>query len=361
MKHIELAIQPDPDFGRLETVLRRTGQPDRVPFYELFTNIVPDVLRLIGEIEQDEFDEIKGVKMWEMDSEYPARYMLALGYDYLLMRPKGFVFPQADRIVGQTKEGERGYIQAGTHIIADRGDFERYAWPDPSAADYSQLEDGGRIPKGMKLIVGSTGILENVMWLLGYEGVGYLLYDNEQLVAEMFDAVGARIVEFLGTCASHPTVGALQMGEDMGFNTQTLLSPEVYRKYLFPWHRKVVEAVHSHGKPIILHSCGNLSAIMEDIIDCGWDARHSFEDSIEPVWEAKQRWGDRIAILGGFDMDKITNMSVPEVQEHTRMLISRCAPGGGWTLGTGNSVADYIPAENYLAMLEEGFRAGTYA
>ena len=80
--------------------------------------------------------------------------------------------------------------------------------------------------------------------------------------------------------ASIDVVGALTLGDDMGFKTQTLLSPAVYREYLFPWYRKLVETVHSHGKPIILHACGNLSEVMEDIIGCGWDARHSFEDVI---------------------------------------------------------------------------------
>jgi uroporphyrinogen decarboxylase len=121
-----------------------------------------------------------------------------------------------------------------------------------------------------------------------------------------------------------------------------------------------VEAVHAHGKPIILHSCGNLAEVMEDIIACGWDARHSFEDQIEPVWEAKARWGKRIALLGGFDMDKLARMTAAEVRAHTRFLIEKCAPGGGWALGTGNSVANYIPVDNFLTMLEEGHRCGRY-
>ena len=212
----------------------------------------------------------------------------------------------------------------------------------------------------MKAIVGYTGILENVMWLLGYEGVSYLLHDDLQLVRDMFEAIGSRIVKYMGTCASYESVGALQMGEDMGFKTQTFLSPEVYREFVFPWHRRLVEAVHEHDKPIILHSCGNLSEVMDDIIDCGWDAKHSFEDAITPVWEAKERWGDRIAILGGFDVDKLCRMGEPEIRDYTRFLSKKCAPGGGWALGTGNSIASYIPIGNLFAMHEEGFASGRY-
>jgi len=167
-------------------------------------------------------------------------------------------------------------------------------------------------------------------------------------------------VAYFDALASFDVVGALALGDDMGFKTQTLLSPEIYREYVFPWYKKLVDTAHRHGKPMILHSCGNLEEVMADIIDCGWDARHSFEDSIQPVWEAKERYGDRIAVLGGFDMDKVCRMSEPEVREHTRVLIEKCAPGGGWALGTGNSVANYVPAGNFLTMLEEGYRAGRY-
>ena len=120
----------------------------------------------------------------------------------------------------------------------------------------------------------------------------------------------------------------------------------------------IVDAVHENGKPIILHSCGNLSEVMEDILDCRWDAKHSYEDAILPAWEMKATHGDRIAVLGGFDLDKICRMTEPEVRNHTRFLIDNCAAGGGWALGTGNSVANYVPVSNFLAMLEEGFKAG---
>jgi len=57
-------------------------------------------------------------------------------------------------------------------------------------------------------------------------------------------------------------------------------------------------------------------------------------------------------------MDKISRMTLDQVRAHTRFLIERCAPGGGWALGTGNSVANYVPVENFLAMVDEGLRAG---
>ncbi|NOZ24032.1 MAG: uroporphyrinogen-III decarboxylase-like protein [Planctomycetes bacterium] len=359
----ELAIEPSPDFSRLEMILKREGTPDRVPFLELFSQLQGPVLKALGKLDESSDEglspEEKEAKAWKQQIEY----MLALGYDYTVVRPYGFEFPKkGERAKGVTPCGERSYVLADTHDIANRKDFENYPWPDMAEVDYSPFERIGQyLPEGMKVIcIGPGGVLENAMWLLGYEGISYLLYDAPQLVQDVFDAVGSRIVEAFDKVASHDVVGAMALGDDIGFKTQSMLAPDTLREYLFPWHQKIVEAVHRHGKPIILHACGNRSEIMRDIVDCGWDGIHSFEDVIEPVWEVKEEWGDRIAVLGGFDMDKLSRMSVDEVRQHTRFLIEKCAPGGGWALGSGNSVANYIPVENFLAMQEEGYRSGVY-
>lgn len=82
-------------------------------------------------------------------------------------------------------------------------------------------------------------------------------------------------------------VGAVVISDDLGFKTQTLISPHDLRTFILPVHKMLCEVVHQHGKACILHSCGNLSSIMEDLIDeVGIDARHSFEDVIMPVEEA---------------------------------------------------------------------------
>jgi uroporphyrinogen decarboxylase len=99
---------------------------------------------------------------------------------------------------------------------------------------------------------------------------------------------------------------------------------------------------------------------MDDIIDyCGYDAKHSFEDTHTPIRRAKRHWGERIALLGGVDMDLLARRSSSQVRDYVRDLLSDVA-ASGFALGSGNTVANYVPVENYLAMLDEGrkYRAG---
>lgn len=362
MPEHRLRIEPEPDFGRLRTVLLRQGEPDRVPFYELFSDIETAVLRALGRPAEDIAPQPHDIETIDAYLKQHVDYMLTLGYDYANVRALNFGFPKDELPTADTGEGLRSYHKGSSCTIASRVDFDAYPWPDVSKLDLTPFERIERhLPDGMGVItLGPGGVLENVMWLLGSEGISYLLHDDPELLRDIFDAVGSRIAQFFDIIAQIDVVGALVLGDDLGFKTQPLIPPDACREFLFPWHRRIVAAAHRHGKPVVLHACGDLSPLMDDIIACGWDVRHSFEDAIEPVWEAKARYGDSMAMLGGFDMDKICRMSVDEVRAHTRMLIEKCAPGGGWALGTGNSVANYVPVENLLAMLEEGFLAGKY-
>jgi uroporphyrinogen decarboxylase len=72
------------------------------------------------------------------------------------------------------------------------------------------------------------------------------------------------------------------------------------------------------------------------------------------VTDAKRRYGHRLSLLGGIDVDVLCRAGEAEIRNRTRETLAVCQPGGGYCLGTGNSVANYIPMENYLAMLDEG-------
>jgi uroporphyrinogen decarboxylase len=197
-----------------------------------------------------------------------------------------------------------------------------------------------------------------MVWLMGYQTLCFALSDNRDLVLAIRDRLFSFYKEALALLLTFPRVRLIWVGDDMGFRTGTLLSPADLRELVFPGHAQLARMAHNAGRPYILHSCGNLAAIMEDLIGgVGIDAKHSFEDTIQTVEAARQAYGDRIAVLGGIDVDFLCRATEEQVRARTRRTVQQCLPGGGWCLGTGNSVANYIPLENYLAMLDEGRRA----
>ena len=237
--------------------------------------------------------------------------------------------------------------------IWDWESFENFVWPDMRAQDYSRLEKiRPYLPEGMKLMVmGPGGVLENVIKLVGYDNLCIMLHEEPELAKAVFDNVGARLVEYYDNSVGYDTVGMVCSNDDWGFNTQTFLSPAMMREYLFPWHRRIVEIARKYGKPILLHSCGNYTEIIDDVIELGYNARHSYEDNILPVEQAYEDLHDRIAVLGGIDIHFLTTKTPEEISGRCRQMLERTWDRGGYALGSGNSIADFIPAENYTAML----------
>ncbi len=357
-----VGVRPDPDFARLETVFRRDGEPDRVPVIELFAD-GPVMEAILGRPLWSPGLEGRRAQTHYLDAL--IEYQLRMGYDYVGVG--GLMgFPRKENPAApdtaELSMGERHWYNAQVVTIADEEDCDRYPWPDPAQIDPFPLRYvAGHLPPGMKIIgMGPGGVLENVMWLVGYQGLSFALVDNRAFAERVFEEVGSRLLGCVERMLEVPELAAVMLGDDMGFKTQTMISPDDLRELAFPWHRRMVEVAHSAGRPFLLHACGNLTAVMEDIIDIGFDAKHSFEDVIEPVTVAKQRWGDRIALLGGVDVDFLCRASEEQIREYVRRVLRECGPGGGYALGTGNSVANYIPARNFLTMMEEGWHSGTY-
>ena len=343
---------PSPDFRQLENVLTGNAPPDRLPLIDLFAD-QPIKSEILGRDTAPNFSvDHDDLRQW-VDDEIEFRHKL--GYDYIDICPLvyfGTGFKTAE-------SSERIWITEASSVISNREDFDRHEWPDPEWVNYCQMEHAAsHLPEGMMIIPRVSGVLENVSWLTGLEGLSYLLFDAPALVEEMFNRVGAILLEVAEKLVQMDRVGALFMGDDLGFRTGTLISPDHLRQYVFPWQQKICEAAHNRDIPFILHSCGNLEKIMEDLIKTvGIDARHSFEDAIHPIEQVAEKYCDRIAVLGGVDMDLLTAGSEKQVRSRVREIIDRCAPTGRFALGTGNSIASYLKTENYLAMIDEARRS----
>ncbi|HNS31984.1 MAG TPA: uroporphyrinogen decarboxylase family protein [bacterium] len=284
-----------------------------------------------------------------------------LGYDIIRAYPGNYDWKKketetADTADGSRNRGMRSWQDEGIGVISSWEDFEKYPWPDPSKIDFSEFDWCEKnLPDGMAFYALTAHILEYVTWLMGYEGLSLALFDQPDLVDAMFKKAGEIQAEYTRTIVCYNRLGIVWGSDDMGFKTGCMVNPKVLIEKALPWHARCAQIAHYSGKLYILHSCGKLDDIMEPLInDVRIDGKHSWEDVIMPVTEAKKRWGKRIAILGGIDMDFLVKSDEEKIRERVRKTLDVCMEGGGYCMGTGNSVANYIPLENYLAMLDEG-------
>lgn len=245
--------------------------------------------------------------------------------------------------------------------IQNRADFEQYPWSDipklfweTYSARLQALE--AVMPEGMKAVGGcGYGVFEVSEDLVGFESLCMMMFDDPDLFADLYVRIGDVMVGLWSELLKrHGAAYAVcRMGDDLGFKSSTLLPPEAVIQHVVPQLKRIVALAHAAGKPFLWHSCGCIFDVMEPVIATGINAKHSNEDQIAPFDDWIGRYGARIGLFGGIDVNDLCLLKPQEVYNAVLEKGRRFrANANGYALGSGNSIADYVPVDNYLALIE---------
>ena len=126
-------------------------------------------------------------------------------------------------------------------------------------------------------------------------------------------------------------------------------SPEFYRK--------VIDKVTI---PWVLHSDGNITEVMNLFIDLGAAAFHPIEKGAMDIAAVKKAYGDRACLLGNVDLNILGAGTPEQTDQEVAYLIRNVAPGGGYILTSGNSLASYLDPACVIAMSQAVKKYGRY-
>jgi len=335
-----------PDYTNLLAVLSNQ-RPSRLPLYEHHIDAPFISKALEEELNPD------GLNNSELTDYY--RKVISFWKD---MTYDGFDFEAAicDILPGH------GAIMGGmAGPIQTRDDFEKYPWneiPLIFKEKYTPHFEAIRktLPVGMRAYGGcGYGIFEASQDLVGFEQLCVMQCLDPELFRDLFLRIGDLWVELWSWVISnyHELFVFYRMGDDLGHKTSTMLEPDVIRQHILPQYKRVIDQIHSSGKKFLLHSCGRIFPLMDDIIDLGIDAKHSNEDQIAPFMEWIEKYSDKIGLFGGFDLNVLILSSPDEVY---RTVLEKGtlyrAKANGYGLGSGNSIPGYIPVDGFMAMIE---------
>ncbi|MBU4443943.1 nucleoside 2-deoxyribosyltransferase [bacterium] len=334
----------NPNIEQFKLTLKR-GKAGYVPIAEL--GIHPIMIeRLLG----------RPVKSLKDDVDFWHK----AGYDYIKLQPiadfnPGKLFLQDNENSTLDDDGtvSRNWATEGKGIITSLDDFENYIFPNKEDFDYSNFEKVRELlPEGMG-VIGQHGDIFTMVWeLMGFEQFSYAIFDNPKLLDALFDKIGNLVLSMFEYFAESDAVDVIWYSDDIAYATGLMISPAVLRTYFFPWLKKIGDMAKSSNKPLIYHTDGLLFDVMDDIIDCGVDALHPIEPQAMAIAEVKQRYGNRLCLIGHVDVDLLARGSTEQVREQVRKNIEEAAYNGGYCVGSGNSIPDYVKYENYIAMLE---------
>jgi len=358
-----------PDFENFRRAVFCRGEPRRVPQFD-------------GTVAEDIKTRMLGKPMTGVEDE--VEFCMKAGYDFV---PLTVGFRQTIRgeklgIMGakqldsavlkpveaqynpfQQGKTKRMWAEEGQGAIWDAASFDDFDWPDPDTSySYDTLERLGRLlPQGAMAIV-NVGYIFMAPWMLmGLESFCLAAAGGDSLVQRVIDRVGRiqqRVVENL---LQFDCVGAIRMPDDLGHTGGTIVAPKFLRRHIFPWHKRIGEIVRAKGLPYLYHSDGRLYDVIDDLIACGYHALHPCEPASMDIAVLKRRYGGRLCLCGNINLDSTLTRGTPEqVEEEVRLRIRTIAPGGGYCCGSSNSIPEYVPYENYAAMIEAIQKYGAY-
>jgi uroporphyrinogen decarboxylase len=339
-----------------------------------------------------------GATTWSTDARVDVDVIEKLQLDiirrsgYPTNGGRGFVYRPEDELYNDEwgvphhrAEFETGYGGAHFEIRiyplaeATAKDLDDYPWPDPH--DPSFLGDlPEEIPRLFKETpyailgqFGRGGIYEQAKYLRGFEQIFIDLAIDQEFVHALFEKLLQIELEMnrVGIEAVGKYLSILRVSpEDLGTQTSTLISPQIHEDVVRPYYkrrfhavRKMLDDVGNRDCKIMYHSCGAAYPMMQGLIEDGME----IFDPLQPVevisepWRLKQDFGDKIAFLGGINVQStLPRGSTEEVRAEVRQRIKEMAPGGGYILSPAHRMLPDVPFRNIKAMYDAGLEFGNY-
>jgi uroporphyrinogen decarboxylase len=348
---VESLPRAEPDYRRfLATVYRRNTGP--IPLVELAVD--PEVIAALLDEPLPRSDA--GTVARRVIAQRTVQILHRLGNDVVkTSAPIPFDVPRLHAAdTARLSRGERHWQDAHRGRIHTADDLEGFRWPALGEVDFGPVEAAiDVLPDGMSAVGFCGGVLEFATYLMGLERFMFAVYDAPDLVAAVLDNVGRTIYGVFELYCQMDAICAIWLGDDLGSKNGLLVGPDLLGIHVFPWYKRYAELAHRNNRPFLLHSCGDIRAVMRDLVEeVGIDAKHSFEDAIMPVERFIEAWGTKVGTLGGIDVNLLAQGSEEAVAARTREVLDRAAPSGGYACGSGNSITNYVPPGNYLAMIE---------
>jgi uroporphyrinogen decarboxylase len=187
----------------------------------------------------------------------------------------------------------------------------------------------------------------------------YYLYPEE--VHRLHDALCNVYCGYLRRAVRELKPDGFWTSDDLGHQRHLFMSPESFRQLLKPYYMRMGALLQELNLHWWLHSCGNNTAVMDDLIEAGVNVFHPVQKGTMDEVAVAQKYGDRLTFLAGFDVQHILPEGSPEeVRAEVRFLIDTFdRPDGGLCLAAGNGIVSGIPLENIDAFLDEALRYGT--
>jgi uroporphyrinogen decarboxylase len=237
--------------------------------------------------------------------------------------------------------------------------------PDPTNdPDLAALEEPAARARadGRYLQYGFWNLFFEKPWAIrGMENLMVDYYVERENVLRLHQAMADHYVRYLEEVTRRLKPDGFWTTDDLGHQTGPMMSPQIFHELIYPYYCQVSEAVHGGRMHFWLHSCGDNSLLLPDLIDAGIDVFHPVQKHTMDERATVDAFGGRIAFLCGIDVQHVLQEADPDgVREEVRFLMDTFdLPDGRMCIAAGNGIVAGTPIENIAAFLDEAVSYGT--
>jgi len=205
-----------------------------------------------------------------------------------------------------------------------------------------------------KFRIASIGfsLFERAWSLRGMDNLLIDMVDSPGFVHELFDMIADFNVSQVDIAAAND-IDAFMFGDDWGSQAGLIMGPGLWREFIKPRIKRMYDAVHKHGKFVIIHSCGDVKVVLPDLIEVGLNAFNPFQPEVMDCVETKKKYHGQLSFYGGISVQRLLPYGTPdEVRRETKRILETLGKGGGYIAAPSHAIPCDVPAENMAAMIE---------
>lgn len=150
--------------------------------------------------------------------------------------------------------------------------------------------------------------------------------------------------------------------EDMGFKGRPFMSPAMYKEIVQPGHIRTIRFAKSHGLPVIMHSCGNVTKLLPGMVEAGIDCLQVIEVKAGmDLLQLYRDYGERLSFMGGIDVRVLYTNDRAQIEGELAAKIPVVKGGYGYVLHSDHSIPNTVDYDSYRFFVERGLELGRYA
>ena len=225
-----------------------------------------------------------------------------------------------------------------------------------AAVKASKKSDGSISP----FIIPGIGGINEVTWeALGMSFFAKCMRKKLPFLRRVLDDRKNWAIEMIKDLADNGAE-AVFMYDDYGFKEGPLVRPDHFKEEHVPRLKQIVEAAHKRGMKFLMHSCGNLNELWDDLMTIGIDALHPIEPTAKMDIFKLKRENPNLTFIGNVSPQDLQDKDPEYIREYTTQLMTECKKGGRYILSSGHSINPAVGLENYLVMRETHDKMAPY-